>query len=134
MFCRNCNNELDEKSIACIKCGYDPLSESNFCHNCGSETNDKQIICVKCGIGLNKQKAKSNLGTSSSLGGEYDGFYRSSDQKILLGVCGGIAHKFGIQLGLVRFGFLLASFFFIGWIYFGGLFIPKLPTKDVPSN
>lgn len=132
MFCRNCNNELDEKSIACTKCGYDPLSESNFCNNCGSETNDKQIICVKCGVGLSKKKSKNSFVSSS--GGEYDGFYRSSDQKILLGVCGGIAHKFGIQLGLVRFGFVLASFFFIGWVYFGGLFIPKLPTKDVPTN
>ncbi len=68
------------------------------------------------------------------MGGEYSGFYRSSDQKIILGVCGGIALKFGIQLGLVLVGFLMASLFFIGWIYFGGFFIPKLPTKDVPTD
>jgi phage shock protein PspC (stress-responsive transcriptional regulator) len=134
MYCRNCSHELDEKSVACIKCGYDPKSESNYCHNCGCETNEKQIICLKCGTGLEKKKIKSQFNSKSDLGGDYDRFYRSSDQKIILGVCGGISHKFGIQLGLVRFGFVIASFFFIGWIYFGGLFIPKLPTKDVPTN
>jgi phage shock protein PspC (stress-responsive transcriptional regulator) len=131
MFCRNCNNELSENSVACVKCGCNPLSETNFCYNCGSETNEKQVICIKCGVSLDKKTIKSTSKSASSAPSEYDGFYTSSDEKVLLGVCGGIAHKFGIQVGLVRVGFFIAGFFFIGWIYIGGFFIPKLPTKGV---
>jgi phage shock protein PspC (stress-responsive transcriptional regulator) len=61
----------------------------------------------------------------------YEGFYRSSDEKIILGVCRGLSHKYGLQIGLVRFLTFVSGFLFIGWIYFGGFFIPKLPTKGV---
>jgi phage shock protein PspC (stress-responsive transcriptional regulator) len=132
MNCRNCNNELLTEAIVCIKCGYDPMSESNFCHNCGTETSEKQVVCIKCGIGLSNKISKStskSMKSRSSI--EYDGFYRSSDEKILLGVCGGLAHKFDIQLGLVRVLVFFSGFFFIGFLYFGGFFIPKLPTKGI---
>ena len=129
MFCRNCSNEMNDKSIVCLKCGCDPLTEKKFCNNCGVETNENQIVCIKCGVGLqNSHKKSSGLKSSND---EYEGFYRSSDQKIFLGVCGGLSHKYKIQLGLVRFGFVISMFFFIGWLYFGGLFIPKLPTKNI---
>jgi phage shock protein PspC (stress-responsive transcriptional regulator) len=129
MFCRNCSNEMNDKSIVCIKCGCDPFSEKKFCNNCGVETNENQIVCIKCGVGFQKPQKKSNSLKSSN--NEYDGFYRSSDEKIILGVCGGLAHKFDIQLGLVRVGVFISLFFFIGWFYLGGFFIPKLPTKGI---
>ena len=130
MFCRNCNNQLQEGVVACVKCGFDPLSESKFCNNCGVETNKKQVFCVNCGVGLSNKELKSTS-KKSNRPNDYDGFYRSSDQKIFLGVCGGLSHKFGIQLGLVRVLALISSFFVIGWLYFGGFFIPKLPTKNI---
>ena len=131
MFCRNCSNELGENSIVCVKCGFDPKSEKNFCHNCGVETNEKQIICVKCGVGF-QNLTKRSSSTLSKEGG-YDGFYKSSDEKVVLGVCGGLAHKFKLPLNLVRFLVFLSMFFFIGWAYIGGLFIPELPTKNIPN-
>ena len=131
MFCRNCSNELGENSIVCVKCGFDPKSEKNFCHNCGVETNEKQIICVKCGVGFQNLTKKSSSNLSKE--GGYDGFYKSSDEKVVLGVCGGLAHKFKLQIGLVRFLVFLSMFFFIGWAYIGGFFIPELPTKNIPN-
>tara|TARA_B110000263_G_C15289562_1_gene502547 strand:+ start:164 stop:559 length:396 start_codon:yes stop_codon:yes gene_type:complete len=131
MYCRNCNNELDEKSVFCVKCGFDPMTESKFCHNCGIETIEKQIVCIKCGVSLTNKVVNKYSKSKSNLPDEYDGFYRSSDEKFYLGVCGGLSHKFDIQLGLVRFLVFCSLFFFIGWLYFGGLFIPKLPTKNV---
>ena len=130
MFCRNCSNEIPEGGVVCLKCGFEPMSESKFCNNCGVETNEKQVVCVKCGVGLSNVVSKS-ISKKSNLPNEYDGFYRSSDQKILLGVCGGLSHKYGIQLGLVRILVLISWMFVIGWLYFGGFFIPKLPTKRV---
>lgn len=129
MYCRNCSNQMDENSIVCVKCGFDPMSEKKFCYNCGVETNEKQIICVKCGVGFQNLQKKSTTKSSRPVG--YEGFYRSSDEKLFLGVCGGLSHKFELQLGLVRFLVIVSCFFFIGWLYFGGLFIPKLPTKNV---
>ena len=52
MYCRNCGNEVNEKAVACMKCGADPRTEKKFCPSCGVETNPKQVICTKCGISL----------------------------------------------------------------------------------
>tara|TARA_B110000259_G_C13743150_1_gene293315 strand:- start:105 stop:455 length:351 start_codon:yes stop_codon:yes gene_type:complete len=62
--------------------------------------------------------------------GGYESIYCSSDDKYILGLCGGLAHKFGIPVALVRLVFFVGAWFFIGWIYFAGLFLPKLPTKN----
>jgi phage shock protein PspC (stress-responsive transcriptional regulator) len=62
----------------------------------------------------------------------YRGLYCSSDEKMLLGLCAGLAHKYDIQVGVVRaIVFLFAMF--VLWIpYLVGFFLPKLPTKGVP--
>ena len=61
----------------------------------------------------------------------YEGFYCSSDDKVLFGFCGGLAHKFKVDTTVVRIAVFLAACFCIGWIYFVGLFLPKLPTKNI---
>ena len=58
---------------------------------------------------------------------EYNSFYRSSDEKMFLGVCAGLGHKFNMDPMIVRVIF----FFFVGLWYFVGLAFPELPTKDV---
>jgi hypothetical protein len=52
MYCRNCSNEVNEKAIACPKCGVNPRSEKNYCPSCGSATNSNQIACTNCGVSL----------------------------------------------------------------------------------
>lgn len=54
MFCRNCGNEIQAGSKACMKCGCDPRDGTSFCPNCGVATSEKQIICVKCNANLKK--------------------------------------------------------------------------------
>lgn len=64
----------------------------------------------------------------------YDGFYRSSDDKILAGVCAGLAHKWNVSRAGLRFATFLVTFFFgfplliyiVCWIVF-----PARPTKNV---
>jgi hypothetical protein len=43
-----------------------------------------------------------------------------------------LAHKFDAPLWVVRVAWLIAGFAVIGWLYFGALFLPKLPTRGVP--
>ncbi len=54
MFCRNCGQQVEEKAIACPKCGVSPTTENKFCYNCGTATQPNQIICTKCGVSLAK--------------------------------------------------------------------------------
>lgn len=62
----------------------------------------------------------------------YGGLYCSRDEKMVLGLCGGLAHKFGIQLGVVR-AVVFLGMMFVLWIpYLVAFFLPKLPTKNVP--
>ena len=57
--------------------------------------------------------------------------YRSRDDKVLMGLCGGIAKYFDIDTSIVRILFILFEFFTVGLlivIYFIiALFVPKEP-------
>jgi phage shock protein PspC (stress-responsive transcriptional regulator) len=62
----------------------------------------------------------------------YRGLYCSSDEKILLGLCGGLAHKYGLQPGVVRGLVFILTFWMLWFPYLIAFFLPKLPTRDVP--
>ena len=61
MYCRNCGKEVNEKAIACLGCGVNPLLENKFCPNCGAPTQANQIMCVKCGVGLAATMSEPNI-------------------------------------------------------------------------
>lgn len=52
MYCRNCGTEVNDKAVACPKCGVPPRLEKKFCPSCGTATNPNQIACTKCGSEL----------------------------------------------------------------------------------
>lgn len=65
---------------------------------------------------------------------KYAGFYRSSDENALGGVCAGLAHKWGISKGGVRAGFVILTVFLLltGIVYIIlWIAAPTLPTKNV---
>jgi phage shock protein PspC (stress-responsive transcriptional regulator) len=68
-------------------------------------------------------------GPETNLDERYNSLYCSSDEKWIFGLCAGIAHKFKLPKAAVRFAALWGPILF----YFVALFLPKLPTKDVPS-
>lgn len=77
--------------------------------------------------------------TSSASGGDkqldarYNSLYCSKDEKVIFGLCGGLAHKFGVPPAAMRVVTLvLLCCFGIGLLYIVGIFLPKLPTKGVP--
>lgn len=63
-----------------------------------------------------------------------EGLYRSSDERILLGFCGGLAHKFQVPVIVVRVLLAISLWLFVGWAYWLAIFLPARPTKDVASG
>ena len=61
----------------------------------------------------------------------YASLYCSSDEKVILGFCGGLAHKLGLPVMAIRVAVFISFFIFIGWFYFIGIFLPKLPTRTI---
>jgi TM2 domain-containing membrane protein YozV len=79
MFCRNCGNQLDDKAVACTKCGADPKKGVAYCSNCGKPTDPNAVVCVSCGVGFKPAHKECNKIAAGLLG-------------ILLGYLG--IHKF----------------------------------------
>lgn len=64
---------------------------------------------------------------------ETSSFKRSSSNKMIAGVCGGLARQFGIDANLVRVIFAIAAFWQIGWVAYAVLWL-VLPSDDGPSG
>jgi phage shock protein PspC (stress-responsive transcriptional regulator) len=58
-------------------------------------------------------------------------FYRSSDERLLLGLCAGLAHRLGIPTILVRTILILLAP--VGLAYPLCVFMESRPTKDTPK-
>jgi phage shock protein PspC (stress-responsive transcriptional regulator) len=68
---------------------------------------------------------------ATNLDDRYGSIYCSSDEKILLGLGGGLAHKFGLPPAVVRVILFFVPFGIVAYI--AAFFLPKLPTKGVPK-
>ena len=64
------------------------------------------------------------------------GFYRSSTNRRIKGVCGGFAERYGIDASIVRIGFVLLTLFLMvnitGWAMFGYVALALL-VHDRPA-
>lgn len=66
----------------------------------------------------------------TNLDERYGAIYCSSDQKMIVGLCGGLAHKFGLPPAVIRVIMIFIPFGPVAYI--AAFFLPKLPTKGVP--
>jgi phage shock protein PspC (stress-responsive transcriptional regulator) len=62
----------------------------------------------------------------------YDRLYRSSDERMVLGVCAGLAHRWSVPVLAVRTAVVLLMPLLMGWAYLLGVFLPAVPTKPEP--
>ncbi len=76
--------------------------------------------------------AAADAAWPAGLDERYRGFYCSTDDKVLIGLCGGLAHKFDLDVRYVRTGMLLLGLFVIWLPYLLGFFLPRVPTRNVP--
>ena len=94
----------------------------SFCTNCGRPLNSTDTFCSSCGehvkpskeAGSERPNYQSNQTPPSSQYSQSSfsypppkQFYRSPDNKIIAGVCGGLSEYFNIDPVLVRVGFVL---------------------------
>jgi len=137
-YCPKCGNENEDDAEYCIKCGISLSSINKKYSNTQTKTSsfEKQVedfaqeveqIGKKAGIML-EQGAK-NLGeevkdvgkrienqvkgesSPNAESGEYKRLYRSGKNRVLAGVCGGVAEYFGVDPILIRILWAIIVFF-----------------------
>ncbi len=64
--CKNCSEEISDKSTKCVHCGYDTeCSITHFCPECGKEYDN--IKCSNCGYRRNNTKAELTAKEKSNI-------------------------------------------------------------------
>ena len=74
------------------------MIDTRKCPFCGEEIRSEAIKCRYCG---------SRLGSSRD-------WHRSPSDRMVSGVCGGLAEEFGLPPAVVRLGFVLLTLFSFG--------------------
>jgi phage shock protein PspC (stress-responsive transcriptional regulator) len=87
---------------------------------------EPQVVVVQAPV--NYTTTQQSLSNNSA---SYSGLYRSQDEKVFTGFCGGLAHKYKVNVAVVRVIVFMSFSVYVGWFYFAGLFLPKYPTKNV---
>lgn len=77
------------------------MSEMKLCPWCAEQVRAEAIKCKHCGSRLD----------AGGLAGDWA---RSAHDRMLAGVCGGLAAQFGVPTALVRLAFVLMTLFFGG--------------------
>jgi TM2 domain-containing membrane protein YozV len=102
MYCRNCANQLDDRAIACTKCGLNPRAGTAFCQNCGKPAVSNAVVCTNCGVGLARAGFVSDPRASN---------------KIPAGICGIVLGSLGIHkfiLGYTTAGIIMLLVSIVG--------------------
>jgi len=143
VYCPKCGNKNRDDAEYCIKCGASLDSKKNNYEKFQTPSLGKQVedfteeveqIGRKAGKMI-EQGAKT-IGEElegKSKSDEYRKLYRSGKNRILGGVCGGVAEYFGIDPILVRILWGITVFFFglgiILYVLFW-IFVPRNPVHS----
>ncbi|MBQ3284688.1 MAG: PspC domain-containing protein [Ruminococcus sp.] len=143
MFCKKCGTENNAGVKFCKKCG-NPLKEGaslynnsgaednngiTRCKKCGTENKEGTRFCKKCGCPLGNGSANKAFPTKNG-----SGWYKTKRNKIITGVCAGLAEKSNINPWILRIILIVTNFFVIGWFldiaYIVLAFILKYDDSD----
>jgi len=98
------------------------MVDSRRCPYCAEEVRREAIKCKHCGSSLRARRSVSD-------------WHRTADDKMIAGVCGGIALQFGVPTAIVRLGFVLMTVlqFGLGILVYGVLWI-VMPMDEWESE
>ena len=77
------------------------MNETRLCPYCAEEVRPEAIKCKHCGSFL-------------ALRGSPNDWHRSSRDRMVAGVCSGLAQQFGVPAAVLRLAFVLMTFFSVG--------------------
>jgi phage shock protein PspC (stress-responsive transcriptional regulator) len=77
------------------------MNDTRTCPYCAEEVRAAAIKCKHCGSMLSTRYAPGD-------------WYRSSHDRMIAGVCGGLAQQFGVPTAVIRLAFVLMTFFSLG--------------------
>ncbi len=109
MFCRTCDNQLNDGAIACTKCGMSPWAGNQFCPQCGASTQPTAVVCLTCG---------------SAVRGGGMPFVMPSSNRLAAGICGVFFGSLGVHkfvLGYQKEGITTLLITFVGGLFTFGL-------------
>jgi TM2 domain-containing membrane protein YozV len=82
MYCRNCANPVDDRAVACPKCGVNPRDGTAYCQACSKPTLPNQVVCREC---------------LSTLARPYPVYDPRAGNKIAAGLCAILIGAFGVH-------------------------------------
>jgi len=93
------------------------MTETRLCPYCAEDVRIEAIKCKHCGSFLGARGAPTD-------------WHRSSVDRMVAGVCGGLAAQFGVPTAVIRLAFVLLTFFSGG----AGLLIYLVLWIVMPSD
>ncbi len=82
-----------------------------ICKKCGAENNEGLKFCKQCGNPLSEGNAEKTVIPKNNK----NGWYKTKRNKIIAGICAGLAEKFNINPWILRIILIVTNFFVIGW-------------------
>jgi phage shock protein PspC (stress-responsive transcriptional regulator) len=74
------------------------MNDTRRCPYCAEEVRREAVKCKHCGSYLGTRRAAND-------------WHRSSSDRIIAGVCGGLAREFGVPTAVLRLAFVLMTLF-----------------------
>lgn len=66
--CPNCNEDISDKAMKCVHCGYILKKETGiFCEECGAELKENEKVCSNCGCPVVNTDKSNNYVRKSKL-------------------------------------------------------------------
>lgn len=82
-----------------------------ICKKCGAENNEGLKFCKQCGNPLSEGNTEKTVISKNNK----NGWYKTKRNKIIAGICAGLAEKFNINPWILRIILIVTNFFVIGW-------------------
>ncbi len=94
------------------------MTESKLCPYCAEDVRAEAVKCKHCGSFLAARRSGAD-------------WFRTSDDRMVAGVCGGLAIQFGVPTAIVRLAFVLMTIFMggVGVVIYAVLWV-VMPLDD----